>query len=85
MEDVWKKVGDAFGWISKSFGYKQARTKIKHSDLDIDLDSKLECVCEEPEKVCKIWIMVCNRELAWRLFSNIASEIFPMNPSSNFE
>ena len=52
MEDVWKKVGDAFGWISKSFGYKQARTKTKHSDLDIDLDSKLECVCEEPEKVC---------------------------------
>ena len=53
MEDVWKKVGDAFGWISKSFGYKQARTKIKHSDLDIDLDSKLECVCEDPEKVCE--------------------------------
>jgi len=64
MEDVWKKVGDAFGWISKSFGYKQARTKIKHSDLDIDLDSKLECVCEEPEKVCKMWIMVFIRELS---------------------
>jgi len=50
MEDVWKKVGDAFGWISKSFGYKQARTR-KHSDLDIDFDSKLEFVCEESEKV----------------------------------
>ena len=77
MEDVWKKVGDAFGWISKSFGYKQARTQIKHSDLDIDLDSKLECVCEEPEKVCKIWIMVYIRGLG-RLFLTMGSEIFPM-------
>ena len=52
MEDVWKKVGDAWDWISSSFGYKQARTKkTKHSDIDVDLDSELECVCEEPEKV----------------------------------
>ena len=60
MEDVWKKVGDAWGWISSSFGYKPARTKLKHSDIDIDLDSKLECVCEEPEKV---------------LYSNIADKM----------
>ena len=51
MNDVWKKLGDMFGSISSYFGSKPARNKTKHSDLDIDLDCNLECVCENPSKV----------------------------------
>ena len=61
MEYIWKKIGDALDWIKSWFGYKQAKTKKrKQSDVEIDLETELECskleckpecVCQETEKV----------------------------------
>ena len=57
IKDIWKKIVEFCIWISSFFGYRPDRTLAeqlrmsKYSDLDIDLETTLECVGEYPEKV----------------------------------